>query len=108
MEYDNTNTGLLSRNERKTEVTHADHRGTLNVEGVEYWIDGYVKERKDGSGKFFSLRVKRKEAAKASVKAAPTPQSNGLDDWSDIPFITASFGMDMQPGTERRMRKYHY
>lgn len=85
MEYDKTNTGLLSRNERKTEVSHADHRGSLNVEGVEYWIDGYVKERKDGSGKFFSLRVKRKEAATVPAKAAPAPQSNNFDD-SDIPF----------------------
>ena len=84
MEYDRTNTGLLSRNERKTEPTHADHRGTLNVEGVEYWLDAYVKERNDGSGKFFSLRVKRKEAAKVPV--AQRPQSSPFDDIDEIPF----------------------
>lgn len=62
-DFDKTNTGILSRNDRKTEDKHADHRGTLNVGGVEYYLDAWVKERKDGSGKFFSLKVKPKAPA---------------------------------------------
>lgn len=92
-QYDNTNTGILSRNDRKEKETHADFRGSLNVEGREYWLDGWVKERKDGSGKFFSLRVKLKDG-QAQVTAPRPEQARGggpvgrakgeLDD--DIPF----------------------
>lgn len=59
--YDNTNKGILSKNDRREKETHPEYTGTLNVEGVDYWVSGWVKERKDGSGKFFSLSVKRKE-----------------------------------------------
>lgn len=91
-QYDNTNRGILSRNERKEKDTHADHRGTLNVEGVDYWIDAWIKERNDGSGKFFSLSVKRKDQQSApppvrqQQKPAAQPAS-GFDDMdSDVPF----------------------
>ena len=67
-DFDRTNTGILSRNERKTDEKHADFTGSVNVEGVDYFLDGYVRERKDGSGKFFSLRLKRKDKQ---------PQANG-------------------------------
>ena len=91
MAYDNTNTGLLSRNDRKEKDTHPDYKGQINVDGVEYWLSGWVKERKDGTGKFFSLSVSPKNAA----AAAPAPKqparqaapSSGFDDMdSDLPF----------------------
>lgn len=90
-EYDNTNRGMMSRNTRKTKDTHPDQTGTLNVEGVEYYIDAWVRERKDKSGKFFSFSVKRKDGKAA---AAPKPANESrpvtvgpfddIDD--DIPF----------------------
>lgn len=92
-QYDNTNRGILSRNERKEKDTHADHRGSINVEGVEYWLDAWVKERNDGSGKFFSLSVKRKDgqqapAPKPGTASRPSePNGSGFDDMdSDVPF----------------------
>lgn len=60
--YDNTNRGILSRNDKRTEDRHPEYTGSLNVDGVEYRLSAWVKERKDGSGKFFSLSVKRKES----------------------------------------------
>lgn len=83
MEYDNTNTGTLARNDRKTDEKHADFKGTINVEGREFWLDAYVRARKDGTGKFFSLRVKAKEAAPAPPQKPAKPFSD-MD--SDIPF----------------------
>jgi hypothetical protein len=83
-DFDRTNTGILSRNERKTDEKHADFAGTINVEGVDYFLDAYVRERKDGSGRFFSLRLKRKDKQQ---NGAGKPRSGGreiMDD--DIPF----------------------
>jgi hypothetical protein len=72
-QFDNTNKGILSKNDRKEKDTHPSHKGTLNVDGVEYWLDAWIKERKDGSGKFFSLSVKRKDGQQAPRRTAPKP-----------------------------------
>ena len=82
MAYDKTNSGILSRNDRKEQDTHPDFRGEINVDGVDYWLSAWVKERKDGSGKFFSLSVKPKDAAPA--KAQPKKALAEMDD--DLPF----------------------
>jgi hypothetical protein len=92
MAYDNTNSGILSRNERKTADNHPDFTGQINVAGVDYWLSGWVKERKDGTGKFFSLSVKPKDAprqAAAPTKASPAKaSSSGFDDMDDdVPFM---------------------
>ena len=78
--YDNTNSGILSRNDRRESDKHPEFTGTLNVEGTEYRLAAWVRERKDGSGKFFSLKVTPKEerAPKESKTIAE------LDD--DCPF----------------------
>lgn len=86
-QYDNTNSGLLSRNDRKEKDSHPDFKGQINVEGKEYWLSGWVKERRDGTGKFFSLSVKPKDgqpAQPAQQKAAPLAGGYDLND--DIPF----------------------
>ena len=65
--FDNEMTGVLGRNDRKEKDTHPDFKGNATINGVEYWIDAWTKERKDGSGrKFFSLRFKPKNGAAAA------------------------------------------
>jgi uncharacterized protein (DUF736 family) len=63
MQYDNTNRGMLMKNQNKTADNHPDHSGSVNVNGVEYWLSGWVKESKAGK-KFLSLSVKPKDAQK--------------------------------------------
>lgn len=66
--YDNTNRGTLGRNKRKEKDSHPDFRGSINVEGVDFWLSGWVKE--SNGRKFFSLSVKRKEEAPGPAKKA--------------------------------------
>jgi single-stranded DNA-binding protein len=97
-QYDNTNRGIISKNTRKELDTHPDIKGQINVDGVEFWLDGWLKQRNDGTGSFYSLSVKPKNApaapaapaaAKPAQKAAPkpAPASGGFDNMDDdIPF----------------------
>lgn len=92
--FDNTNTGILSRNDRKEKDTHPDFKGQINIEGREYWLSGWVKTKKDNSGKFFSLSVTPKDSAGAPRQSAPAKQAtvrsgggSGFSDMDeDIPF----------------------
>lgn len=96
MAYDNTNTGMLARNERKEKDTHPDYRGSINIEGREFWLSGWLKEGKPGGKmegkKFFSLSVEPKEAQPAptpapapATRTAPRPAASPVGD-DDIPF----------------------
>ena len=60
MAYDNTNSGLISKNQRKSGDKDPDISGFINVEGREYFLDGWLRHKKDGTGSFYSLRVKAK------------------------------------------------
>lgn len=92
MSYDNTNSGLLARNERKEKDTHPDFSGSINVDGVEYWLSGWIKEGREGSKlagkKYFSLSLRRKDGQTSAAPApAPKPAGSGFDDMDDdIPF----------------------
>jgi uncharacterized protein (DUF736 family) len=55
-QYDNTNSGVLFANDKKGNDKAPDRTGTINVEGTEYKIAGWI--RKDRNGKqFLSLKV---------------------------------------------------
>ena len=92
MSYDNTNRGVLFKNDRKEKDTHPDYKGSINADGVEYWISAWMKE--GANGKFMSFLLTPKEqtqtAAQAVKQAPPQRQQQAaqvvLDDDSDIPF----------------------
>jgi uncharacterized protein (DUF736 family) len=88
-EFDNTNRGVLFNNkDKKTQDNHPDYSGSINFNGVDCWLSGWIKESKDGK-KFFSLSVKPKEQQARSVEQ-PTrkaPAKGGFEDMNeDIPF----------------------
>lgn len=62
MEYDNTNSGALFRNTRRTSDRHPEYTGTVNVEGKEYWLSAWVKTRRGTNEKFFSMALTAKDA----------------------------------------------
>ena len=88
IEYDNTNRGVLFKNDRKVEGDKKpEYQGSLNVDGVEFFLDAWLKVGKSGA-KFMSVSVKRKDKQASSAPAAkPAPVNSGFDDMdSDIPF----------------------
>ncbi len=72
----NDNSGFIFKNDRKTQETHPDYKGTINVDGVEKSISLWVKEGQ--KGKFFGAAISEpykkeeqpaKEAVTETVKA---------------------------------------
>jgi len=76
MEYDNKNSGMLSRNERKEKPNHPDFTGQINVAGVDYWLSGWSKEAGPQSKKpgmrFISLAVKPKDTPAGGTTTTTT------------------------------------
>lgn len=54
------NSGHLNINENKTQPKYPDYRGTLNADGIAYWISGWWKTGKDGKP-FLSLSLREKD-----------------------------------------------
>ena len=91
-EYDNEKRGVLFRNEEKQKETSPDFKGSVTVEGVEYWLSAWVQQSRKGR-KYFSLSLQEKQEAHdrgiqqakdAVGDDAHQPPSGQFDD--DIPF----------------------
>jgi hypothetical protein len=87
--YDNTNRGTIAKNAHKTEDKHPDIAGTINVEGREFWINGWARKNSRDGSSFYSLSVKpRQERAREiqeqSYREAGVSGGDALDD--SIPF----------------------
>ena len=72
MQYDNSNRGAIFKNEDKQQDNHPDYKGSLNVNGVDLWVSGWLKTSVKTGKKFMSLSVK--------------PKSNDFDMDSDVQF----------------------
>jgi hypothetical protein len=84
MEYDNTNRGSIWKNEKKETEKHPDFTGSINVEGVEYWVSAW--KRKPGANvkaPALSFSFKPKDTQKQQHVPAQTVDTD-FDD--DIPF----------------------
>ena len=95
MEYDDTNNGALFRNDAKdpNDDRDRDYNGTLDVEGTEYWISGWVRTSKTGR-KFLSLSIKPKQDRPATSEK---PLADDLDD--KIPFLSPEWRRGKPPST---------
>lgn len=76
MSYDNTNKGAIFKNEKRSKDTDPTMNGSINIEGVEYWVNAWTNTSKAGA-KYLSLSVRPKEQ-----QVAPVVE----DDLDDMPF----------------------
>lgn len=87
-EYDNSNRGVLFKNDKKETDNHPDYKGRIDVNGQEYWLSAWIKDRKGTNQKYMSLSV----GDEIEPKEAPrqdnvvTEISDDPIDFSDIPF----------------------
>jgi len=72
--------GSVFVNDRKTEDRHPDRTGCALIDGVEYWVSGWLHKTKKGQP-YLSLSFKQKNADIARPKKSRT---DDLDD--QIPF----------------------
>jgi len=82
MDYDNRNRGSLFRNDdkRPDDDKDRDYSGSINIEGTEYWLSGWIKTSNNGR-KFLSLSVKPKQD-----KPPATNKSHAEDFGDEIAF----------------------
>jgi len=79
--YDNTNSGVLFKNDKKGNEKAPDYKGKVNVNGKELEIAGWVREGK--SGKFISIKIS--EPMKKDNVFDNKPKTV-FDNSTDLPF----------------------
>jgi hypothetical protein len=93
MAYDNTNRGSIWKNKKKREGKQdADFTGSLNVNGVEFWVNAWKRKddaSADAPALSFSIRPKEDQGQQPVPKRADPistgrPRQTDMDD--DIPF----------------------
>lgn len=64
------NSGALFSNERRENDRQPTHTGSCTIDGKQFWISAWVKE-KSGGGRYFSIEFKAKLAR--DLGAGPNP-----------------------------------
>lgn len=76
--YDNTNSGVLFKNDKKGNEKAPDYKGKINVNGKDYDLAGWLREGKTGN--FLSVKISEpyKKEETAIIKESKTS--------GDLPF----------------------
>ena len=85
-QYDNNMTGIISKNDRRTQETHSHYKGKCEINNQEYYIDGWINERRDGSGTFMKLRFKAVSQDSSMTEKIETPTLSQGEDDDILPF----------------------
>ena len=96
-DYDNTNRGATWKNDKKETDRHPDQKGSINVDGKEYWLSiWFDRDKKNPRGPDMKLSVTAKEQQQVQPSGtggqqfSPSQQAQtppAKDDFEDkIPF----------------------
>jgi hypothetical protein len=78
--------GSLSRNKKQEKPTQPSHKGSCTIDGVAYWISGYVNESRDNGEKYFKLYFEPKTPKEQGEPVIMVNPTEPTDDDPDIPF----------------------
>lgn len=100
MAYDNTNSGAMFPND-KQKSTHPDFKGSINVDGVEYWISAWCKTSGPSSKKpgqdFLSLSISPKDESREGQRKTNVPKNDATDFLSRVKNGTHKQHTDPEP-----------
>ncbi|NVD45726.1 hypothetical protein [Qipengyuania atrilutea] len=82
--------GSLFKNDRREKDTHPHAKGSALIGGVEYWVDAWTNEDRNGN-KYQALKFKQKDAQGDRYQSAQNDRqqaSERANDWpeEDPPF----------------------
>lgn len=84
-QYDNTNKGVLFLNDRKESEKHPDRKGSINIDGKEYWLSGWDKQTSKGDTISLSVQAKESAKTKQNAQRQSAPANDSFQD-DDVPF----------------------
>lgn len=81
------NSGAMFVNDKKESEKHPDRKGSAIVDGIAYWVSGWINESAGGQ-KYMSLKFTKKEPMQKDepMKPAGTVAQKPVDFDEDIPF----------------------
>lgn len=88
MNQQRDNSGVLFKNDRKTQDNHPDYNGSALIDGVDYWMSAWLKDGQKGKFMSFAFKPKDDQARQPAPRQAPArrPARRDQDDMDDIPF----------------------
>lgn len=89
MAYDKTNRGAIWKNDDKREDNHPDFKGSINVNGQEFWVSAW--KRKEGAASkapalSFSIKPKDEQTSATITHRGKAPPLKNYDMDDEIPF----------------------
>jgi len=79
MEYDNNMRGVMFKNDKEGNDNRPDYKGNIEINGVSYWLSGWIKTPNAGGEKFMSLSFQPKEQQ-------PQQEQPPVQDSGELPF----------------------
>jgi hypothetical protein len=76
-EFDNTDSGVLFKNDRKETEKHPDYTGTINVGGIDFRLAGWKKETKRGPALSLKISLKQEKPTYDRAGDYQRPTSRG-------------------------------
>ncbi len=89
-QFDNTNRGSIWPNDKKETEKHPDFTGSLDVNGVEFWVSAW-KRKPDANPKAPSLSFSVKPKEERQPTDYAKPEKGGDDGFDAIPFAAVDW-----------------
>ena len=84
--YDNTNKGVLFKNDKGDNPKRPDCQGSVNINGTDYKLSGWWQTPKSGGEKFLALKASDSIPKNDFTPKNPTNFLQPAEEADEIPF----------------------